>query len=83
MQRGLWRSIYSERGKTREYCFKINVFQFKVLVRFTMLMLLRLDVAREAFERHLRILNRRPKTIELLGDVVPSVVEVVLNFEIV
>ena len=47
------------------------------------MMIWRLDVAQEAFERHLRILNRRPLTIELRGDVVPSVVEVVLNFDIV
>ena len=57
-------------------------FQYKVLVRFTVMML-RLDVAREAFERHLRILNRRTLTIELRGDVLPSVVEVILNCEIV
>ena len=45
----------------------MNVFQFKVLVRFTMLMLLRLDVAREAFERHLLSSNRRRcETIKLV-----------------
>ena len=54
-------------------------FQYKVLVHYDV----RLDVAREAFERHLRILNRRPLTIELRGDVGPSVVEFVLNSEIV
>ena len=46
-----------------------------------MLSFFRFDVAREAFERHLLNLNRRPLTIEL-GDVVPSVAVVVLNFEL-
>ena len=46
-----------------------------------MLSFFRFDVAREAFERHLLNLNRRPLTIEV-GDVVPSVAVVVLNFDL-
>ena len=54
--------------KTRHYCFGHDIFRFIVVYMF--------DVAREAFERHLLILNRRLWRSN--WDVPPSVVGLVM-----